>query len=128
MTDSAYSLLYNGTLIDGNGGEPLLNAAILIKDDKILDVGEENSIYLPDEEIKKIDAGGMFILPGFIDTHIHVMTNGFKDEDTLYDPLSLFFYKGAENLRKTIEAGITTVRDAGLADIGVKMAVEQELI
>ena len=128
MTDSSYSFIYNGTLIDGNGGEPLLNAAILIKDDKIVDVGEENSIYLPDEEIKKIDAGGMFILPGFIDTHIHVMTNGFKDEDTLYDPLSLFFYKGAENLRKTIEAGITTVRDAGLADIGVKMAVEQELI
>jgi imidazolonepropionase-like amidohydrolase len=127
MTDS-YSLIYNGTLIDGNGGEPLLNAAILIKDNEIVSVGEENSISLPDKEIKRIDAGEMFILPGFIDTHVHVMANGFKDKDTLYDPLSLFFYKGAENCRKTIEAGVTTVRDAGLADLGVKMAVEQGLI
>lgn len=123
-----YSLIYNGTLIDGNGGEPLLNAAILIKDDKIVAVGEENSISLPDEEIKKIDAHGMFILPGFIDTHIHIMSNGFKDEDTIYDPLSLYFYKGIPNLHKTIEAGVTTVRDAGLADVGVKRAVEQGLI
>ncbi len=123
-----YSLIHNGTLINGTGDEPLLNAAILIKDNKIIEVGEESSISLPDGEIKGIDAGGMFILPGFIDTHVHVMANGFKDEDTLYDPLSLFFYKGAENLRKTIEAGVTTVRDAGLADLGVKMAVEQGLI
>ena len=128
MTDSKYSLIYNGTLIDGNGGEPLLNAAILIKNNKIIEVGTEDSIFLPDEEIKKIDVEGMFILPGFIDTHVHVMSNGFKDEDTIYDPLSLYFYKGSANLRKTIEAGITTVRDAGLADIGVKMAVEQGLI
>ncbi|HEX3014721.1 MAG TPA: amidohydrolase family protein [Methanobacterium sp.] len=128
MTDSAYSLIYNGTLIDGNGDEPLLNAAVLIKDDKIVAVGDENTIYLPDEKIRRIDAGGMFILPGFIDAHVHVMTNGFKDEDTLHDPLSLYFYKGADNLRKTIEAGVTTIRDAGLADVGVKMAVEQGLI
>ncbi len=123
-----YSLIHNGTLINGNGGEPLLNAAILINDDKIVTVGEENSISLPDEEIERIDAGGMFILPGFIDTHVHVMANGFKDEDTIYDPLSLYFYKGVANLNKTINAGVTTVRDAGLADVGVKMAVEQGLI
>ena len=128
MTDSAYSLIYNGTLINGNGGEPLLNATILIKNNEIVAVGQENSISLPDEEIKKVDAGGMFILPGFIDTHVHVMANGFKDVDTIYNPLSLYFYKGAQNLRKTINAGVTTVRDAGLADIGVKMAVEQGLI
>ena len=128
MTDSSYSLIHNGTLINGTGDEPLLNAAILIKDNKIIEVGKENSISLPEDEIKRIDAGGMFILPGFIDTHVHVMANGFKDEDTLYDPLPLYFYKGAENLRKTIEAGVTTIRDAGLADLGVKMAVEQGLI
>lgn len=125
---TTYSLIHNGTLINGTGDEPLLNAAILIKDNKIVAVGEENSIFLPDEEIKRVDAGGMFILPGFIDTHMHIMANGFKDKDTLYDPLSLYFYKGAENCRKTIEAGVTTVRDAGLADLGVKMAVEQGLI
>jgi imidazolonepropionase-like amidohydrolase len=128
MTKSKYSLIYNGTLIDGNGGEPISNAAVLIKDNIIVEVGTEDSIFVPDKEIKKIDVEGMFILPGFIDTHIHVMADGFRDEDVIYDPLSMYFYKGAENLRKTIHAGVTTVRDAGLADIGVKMAVEQGLI
>lgn len=123
-----YTLIYNGTLIDGNGGESIPNAAILIKNGLIMEVGTEDSIPIPDEEIEKIDAHGMFILPGFIDTHVHIMANGFKMEDTMYDPLSLFFYKGLANLRNTINAGVTTVRDAGLADIGVKKAVEDGLI
>jgi len=128
MKHSKYTLIYNGTLIDGNGNKPLSNAAILIKDNQIVDVGTEDSISLPDAEIKNIDVNGMFILPGFIDTHVHIMANGFKMEDTMYNPLSFYFYRGAENMRRTIDAGVTTVRDAGLADVGVKMAVEQGLI
>lgn len=124
----SYSLIYNGTLIDGNGGNSIPNAAVLIKDSQIIEVGPLDSISMPDEKIKKIDANEMFILPGFIDTHVHIMANGFKLEDTMYDPLSLFFYKGLDNLKRTIEAGVTTVRDAGLADIGVKRAVEEGLI
>ncbi len=124
----SYSLIHNGTLIDGNGGNPLPKAAILIKDNQIVDVGTEDSIILPDEKIRKIDANDMFILPGFIDLHVHIMTNGFKLEDTMYNPLSYYFYRGVENLRNTINAGVTTIRDAGLADIGVKKAVEEGLI
>lgn len=123
-----YTLIYNGTLIDGNGGESLSNAAILIKEDKIMELGNEDSILLPNDEIKRIDAHGMFILPGFIDTHVHIMANGFKMEDTMYNPLSFYFYRGVDNLRQTINAGVTTIRDAGLADIGVKRAVEEGLI
>lgn len=123
-----YKFIYNGTLIDGNGGESLPNAAILIKDNKIMEVGVEDSISMPREEIKRIDANEMFILPGFIDTHVHVMANGFKLEDNMYNPLSFNFYRGALNLKETINAGVTTVRDAGLADIGVKRAVEEGLI
>jgi imidazolonepropionase-like amidohydrolase len=102
-----YTFCYNGTLIDGNGGESIPNAAILIKDNEIIDVATEDSIILPNEEIKKIDANEMFILPGFIDTHVHMMANGFKMEDNMYNPLSFYFYRGADNLRKTINAGVT---------------------
>lgn len=124
----SYTLIYNGTLIDGNGGSPIPKAAILIKNNKIIAVGTEDTVQLPDKEIKKINANGMFILPGFIDTHVHIMANGFKMEDTMHNPLSFYFYKGAKNLKDTINAGVTTVRDAGLADIGVKKAVEEGLI
>ncbi|MBM4241644.1 MAG: amidohydrolase family protein [Euryarchaeota archaeon] len=123
-----YSLIHNGTLIDGNGGPPLHNAAVLIENQHISVVGSEDSINLPNDKITQIDAQGGFILPGFIDTHVHLMAEGFRMEDNMYAPLSLYFYKAAENMRRTIEAGITTARDAGLADIGVKMALEQGLM
>ena len=123
----SYTLIYNGTLIDGNGGESTPNAAILIQNKEIVGVGTENSITIP-EEVKRIDAHGMFILPGFIDTHVHIMANGFKLEDTMYNPLSFYFYRAVNNLKQTINAGITTIRDAGLADIGVKRAVDEGLI
>ncbi|MGZ7094984.1 MAG: amidohydrolase family protein [Methanobacterium sp.] len=124
----SYTLVYNGTLIDGNGGESTPNAAILIKDDEIIEVTSEDSIIIPSGEIKKIDANGMFILPGFIDTHVHIMANGFKFEDNMYNPLSFHFYRSVDNLKQTINAGVTTIRDAGLADMGTKNAVEEGLI
>ena len=48
-------------------------------------------------------------------------------EDTMYNPLSLFFIMGWKHAL-TLDAGVTTVRDAGLADYGVKTAVEKGLI
>lgn len=123
-----YFLIHNGTLIDGNGGEPVENAAVLIKDRTILDIGDEDSVKVPDGEIKRLDAQGGFILPGFVDCHVHMMFNGFRFENPLYTPLSLYFYEAVRNLEKTLETGVTTVRDAGMADYGVKKAVEEGLI
>ncbi len=123
-----YLLIHNGTLIDGNGKNPIENGAVLIQDREILDCGDEKSINLPDGEIERLDAQGGFILPGFIDCHVHVMFNGFSFENALFTQLSLYFYQAVENLKLTLETGVTTVRDAGMADYGVKKAVEQGLI
>jgi len=46
----------------------------------------------------------------------------------LQRPFSLVFYETEQNLRATLDIGITTVRDAGGADLGVKTAVDQGLI
>jgi len=127
MMKMTWTLIKNGTLIDGTGTEPLENAAVLIEDNKIQAVGPENSFKAPNGT-KIVDAYGGFMMPGFIDTHIHVMAKGFNREDTIYDPLSFYFYRAVENLRLTLDAGVTSVRDAGLADAGVKMAIEKGLI
>ena len=124
----AYSIIHNGTLINGTGSKPIKNAVILINNNTIEYAGPEDTLNIPSTNITKIDAEGGYILPGFIDSHMHLMTNGFHMEDTMYNPLSLFFYNGLENMRLTTNAGVTTVRDAGLADYGVKMAVENGLI
>ncbi len=124
----SYTLISNGTLINGNGGNPIENAAVLIKNHLIVSVGLEKSIKIPDAEVNIIDANGGYILPGFIDTHVHLMTEGFGREETLYTPLSLYFYNAVERMQKTLNAGVTSVRDAGLADVGLKIAVEKDII
>jgi imidazolonepropionase-like amidohydrolase len=123
-----YTLINNGTLINGNGGSPIQNAAVLINNQRIVAAGLEESISIPDTDINIIDAKDCFILPGFIDTHVHLMTEGFGREETIYTPLSLYFYNAIERMQRTINAGVTSVRDAGLADAGVKLAVEKGII
>lgn len=122
-----YTLIHNGTLIDGNGGAPLKNAAVLVEGKTIVAAGRAADIR-PDGEVTKIDAGGGYILPGFIDTHVHVMIESYDLIKGLNNPFSLRFYEVIDRLRRTIDAGVTTVRDAGGADAGVKQAIEQGLI
>jgi imidazolonepropionase-like amidohydrolase len=43
-------------------------------------------------------------------------------------PFSYQFYEAARNLQATLRAGITSARDAGGADLGIKMAIEDGLI
>ena len=123
-----YSLIHNGTVIDGNGRSPLKNGAVLIRDNKIEQVGRKSDMRLPNTDITMIDAQGGFILPGLIDTHVHVVFDGINFMQEMNTPYSLNYYKAMEPMRRTLDAGITAVRDAGGADLGMKQAVEQGLI
>ncbi len=123
-----HTLVRNGTLIDGNGGAPVPHAAVLIQDNRIRAAGPANSIGLPNAGMVEVDAGGGFILPGFIDTHVHLMLEGVNIARDMIAPFSARFYNSTQYMRRTLDAGITSVRDAGGADAGVKHAVEQGLV
>jgi imidazolonepropionase-like amidohydrolase len=123
-----YKLIHNGTLIDGNGGAPVSEAAVLIRDNQIQAAGRKADIPLPSADVDMIDAQGGSILPGLIDTHVHLM---FEDIDFMRmfnTPFSLTYYEAIGRMRRTVEAGITSVRDAGGADLGLKQAVERGLV
>lgn len=122
---STYTLLRNGTLIDGTGAKPLPNAAILLDDNHIRSVGSLSSVTLPRLNTPDIDAQGGYILPGLIDTHVHIMMEFADQRQMMQTPFSLNFYKAIGYFRRTLDAGITSVRDAGGADLGVKQAIEQ---
>ena len=124
----AYKFIHNGTVIDGNGGTPIPDAAVLIRDNKIRAVGRKADISLPAGEVTTIDAGGGSILPGLIDAHVHLMLENINVERMMAKPFSLRFYESIDIMRRTIDAGITTVRDAGGADLGLKTAVENGLV
>jgi imidazolonepropionase-like amidohydrolase len=114
-------LLAGGDVFDGTGAPPE-RADVLIIDDRIAGVGTG---FDADEVI---DVSGRTLLPGIIDCHVHVMMTGIDMWEWQQAPFSLMFFEAARNLRRTLEAGITTVRDAAGADYGVKRALETGLI
>ncbi|GAB5493199.1 MAG: amidohydrolase family protein [Phototrophicaceae bacterium] len=123
-----YIHIHNGTLIDGNGGDPLPNANVLIHNNRIIEVGAELSSINDIEDLTSIDAQGGYILPGLIDTHVHMMFEIAPLPERVSTPFSLNFYKAIQHMRRTLDAGITTVRDAGGTDFGVKQAIETGLV
>jgi imidazolonepropionase-like amidohydrolase len=127
----SYTYIHNGTLIDGTGAAPIPRAHVLIHDGYIVASGDnlnEATITADQRSISHIDAQGGYILPGLIDTHVHLMFEIAPIEKRIAMPFSLNFYKAIQHMRRTIDAGITTVRDAGGTDYGVKQAVEQGMV
>jgi imidazolonepropionase-like amidohydrolase len=123
-----YTLIRNGTLLDGRGNLPVENGAVLVEDKKIIGVGRASEIILPETSYATVDAEGGFILPGFIDTHVHLMLEGVDLQNRLSAPFSKRFYQAIPRMQRTLAAGVTTVRDAGGADLGLKQSVEDGLV
>ncbi|KAA2261641.1 amidohydrolase family protein [Solihabitans fulvus] len=110
-----------GTLFDGTGAAAA-DADVAIEDGRIVEVGHG----LDGDE--SIDASGHTLLPGMFDCHVHVVLSGVNLLRDLSTPFSLQFYEAAANLRTTLATGITTVRDAGGADLGIAEAVRRGLV
>lgn len=121
------TLIKNGLLIDGNGGEPQSGQVVVVEGKKIKYVGPESSYTSAGEE-NVVDAQGGTILPGLIDTHVHMMMEYSPLAERLTKPFSYMYFEAQKYLENTLNAGITTVRDALGTDLGVKKAVEDGLI
>jgi len=113
-------------VFDASGGgpepEPPKPADIVVEDGRILEVGPG----LDGDEA--IDCAGKTLIPGLFDCHTHVMVSQYDMWKMAQTPFSLQFFEAAKNLEATLDIGITTVRDAGGADLGVKTAVGQGLV
>jgi len=120
-------VIKNGLLIDGNGGEAKKDQVVVVNGNKIEFVGDESEYQSSGDE-KIVDADGGAILPGLIDTHVHMMMEYTPVAKKLETPFSLMYYEAEKHLNSTLQAGITSVRDAAGTDSGVKQAVEQGLI
>src|SRR5205814_9308753 len=68
--------LTGGTLIKPGNGQIVENAIILIDGNRIARVGEAKSFNWPEAWGPRIDCTGKFILPGYIDTHVHFFQSG----------------------------------------------------
>jgi imidazolonepropionase-like amidohydrolase len=114
------TLFRGGNVFDGTGSAPA-SADIVVENGRILDVG----VGLDGDEAVDLDGRG--VLPGLFDCHTHVTVSRFDYMGLLQRPFSYQFYEAAQNLRRTLDIGITSIRDAHGADLGVKQAVEDGL-
>jgi imidazolonepropionase-like amidohydrolase len=81
----------------------------------------------PDRDAVDLDAAGLWLLPGVVDCHAHVGMSSTDTMENLRTPPSLRALATARNLRATLAAGVTHVRDAGGTDAGIRTALERGL-
>ena len=125
-------VLKNGDLIDGTG-RLVKDAVVVIDGSTITATGPAAEVRVPQGENQVIDVAGMTIMPGLMDLHVHFHGDASPDRfphdvvgETKILPTETDAYIAAlmaENARKTLEAGFTTVRDTGAPrDINIDLA------
>ncbi len=110
-------------MFDGTGAVPA-PSDVVIEGDTIVHVGAPGT----GDGDGSVDLTGKALTPGLFDCHVHVMASGMDILRDLQTPFSYRFYEAAENLARTVATGVTSVRDAGGADAGVKLAVQRGLV
>jgi len=117
-------ILRGATLIDGTGAPSVRDRAVVVTDRRIASIVADR----PPRDGTVLDLGGLTLLPGLINCHVHLCLSGDADPSrTLSDESYATTVIGAVvRARRTVEAGVTTVRDLGgreYAEIAVRDAV-----
>jgi len=102
--------IVGGRVWDGTGSDPK-PGTVVVRDGRIVAVNAPNA-PLP-ADAKSVDAAGGFVMPGLIDSHVHLPSSGAPNYELqrLKDLLPLQALQGAANARIMLQAGFTTVRD-----------------
>lgn len=118
------------TLIDGTGTAPAERHTVVVRGREIEWLGPDAHAPIFDIDAIRIDGRGQVLLPGFIDSHVHLaMSAGqFSGTEMLHLPPRFGYYAAIPLLRATLDAGITTVRDLGGIDMATEVAVERGLV
>ena len=121
--------IVGATLIDGTGRAPIPDAVVLVDGDRITAAGARNSVRWT-ADLDVYDARGKYLLPGLIDSHVHVAASGFvptrpRGSETAYKTVIAI-----NNLRSALQAGVTTVRDVcgDRINLALRTAVERGML
>ena len=112
MDGDVKTILKNCTLIDGTGSEPVRDAVVVISDGKIVYAGSTSGWNEEGASFTPVDLHGQYVLPGLIDTHVHLSGSGEADSQ-FSAPTGQMVLKILSNAQKNLAAGISTVRDLG---------------
>lgn len=127
-------LYAHGWLIDGVS-DSVINDGLLIYEDSVIlyagPYGKEIVDQYPQADI--YDVSGKTIMPGLIDTHVHLTMygKGSSVNDFLIDSATYTAIKGSQMALRDLQAGFTTIRSLGdkaSADFAIKRAINEGLI
>jgi imidazolonepropionase-like amidohydrolase len=125
MTTSA-TRIERARLIDGTGAAAVADAVVCIDERGSVEyAGSASNAPAARPDTRVIDVAGRTVLPGFVDTHVHL---GFRHgmppgQRGLEDP-TLLVLDTAARIRQTLDAGVTTARDLAGLPAGYRTAVE----
>src|SRR5262245_46015669 len=109
----ASQAIVGGTVIDGNGGPPIRDAVVVVTGQRIAAIGPRSSVRIP-QGATTIDATGRYVVPGFIDTNVHLSLYGGVRER--YETLVRYHSRQNEIVLEAaqleLKHGVTTVRDS----------------
>jgi imidazolonepropionase-like amidohydrolase len=120
-------VIHAGALLDRPGRPPRRNATIIVRGERIEAV-QDGFAPVPVGG-RLIDLSDRFVLPGLIDSHVHLTSDRAGIEGQLADvtdSVALRSYEAAWNARKTLDAGFTTVRNLG-SDDGITLGLRDAI-
>lgn len=121
-----------GLLIDGSSKTPQENMLIIIENNIIKSIKKFSKENLPaDAEIFNLE--NKTLLPGLIDSHIHLALNGETSFDTLMlkELIPYQAIRATEYVKRDLMNGFTTIRavgDKGFIDVALRQAIEKGFV
>ncbi len=127
---AAPTLIQAGTLLDKPGQAPRGNSTVVVEDGKIQAVldGFVGAERYPGAKI--IDLRQRFVLPGLIDSHVHLVSDRAGTEGALANVTTspaAWAFEAEQNAGKTLNAGFTTVRNLGDSRDGITLALRDAI-
>ncbi len=114
--------LKNFALLEPDFGELRQGYELLVEGETIRELSEKP---LKGGKADVIDCGGRTLMPGLIDSHVHVFLSEVYIRAMESMPLTLMTARAVRLMKGMIDRGFTSVRDTGGADWGIKEAVEK---
>ncbi|HEY1365868.1 MAG TPA: amidohydrolase family protein [Gaiellaceae bacterium] len=121
MEHERNSFVLHGANVLDRAGEFSGPHDIGVVDGTVAEVGA--NVSLPDAV--SIDFSDLFVTPGVFDCHLHIAASSLDAMELMRTPITQWTLEAGQNIRRTLEGGVTFVRDAAGADAGMREAVER---